>query len=78
MGLAMALNLQKRLSATGSRSLHYTNRTISRGSPLQEVGGVPCTSVQEVVETSDIVFISVWTLHQPLYQRREVYLTSSG
>jgi 3-hydroxyisobutyrate dehydrogenase-like beta-hydroxyacid dehydrogenase len=59
MGLAMALNLQNHINKSGGHPLRYTNRTISRGAPLEAIGGVPSTSVAEVVQNCDIIFISV-------------------
>jgi len=59
MGLAMAKNLQKHLKATGSSPLIFTNRTMSRGVTLQELGGVPLPSIAEVVQRADIIFSSV-------------------
>jgi 3-hydroxyisobutyrate dehydrogenase-like beta-hydroxyacid dehydrogenase len=59
MGLAMALNMQKHLNKSGYPALRYTNRTISRGAPLEELGGVPCSNVAEMIQSCDIVFISV-------------------
>jgi 3-hydroxyisobutyrate dehydrogenase-like beta-hydroxyacid dehydrogenase len=59
MGLGMSLNIQKELNKTGSPPLHYTNRTISRGEPLADIGGVACASIAELAQISDIIFISV-------------------
>ena len=59
MGIGMAKNLQKHLKTTGALALCFTNRTISRGAPLEDLGGVPCNSVAEVVRKSDIIFSSV-------------------
>jgi 3-hydroxyisobutyrate dehydrogenase-like beta-hydroxyacid dehydrogenase len=59
MGIGMAKNLQSHLRSSSAPALHYFNRTISRGEPLQDIGGVPCASITEVIEKSDIVFISV-------------------
>jgi hypothetical protein len=59
MGLAMASNLQKHLASTNAPPLHFTNRTLSRGVPLVELGGIPCPTIAEVVEKSDIIFLSV-------------------
>lgn len=55
----MAVNLQKHLSRTGAPSLHYHNRTMSRGEPLKTIGGVPCSSIGELITKSDIVFLSL-------------------
>lgn len=55
----MAVNLQKHLSRSGALSLRYHNRTMSRGEPLQAVGGVPCDSVGDLVSESDVIFMSL-------------------
>ncbi|TVY12606.1 putative oxidoreductase YfjR, partial [Lachnellula arida] len=59
MGLPMSTNLQKHLKAHSAPPLHFTNRTLSRGAPLQELGGVSVPSVSEVIKVSDIVFLSL-------------------
>lgn len=60
MGLAMATNLQRHLKSLGARDLHYTNRTLSRGAPLQDdLGAVPCASIADLVASSDIIFLSL-------------------
>lgn len=59
MGLAMAINIQKHLQRNNLPALHYTNRTLSRGDPLKEIGGIPFQSIRELVQASDVVFISV-------------------
>ncbi|KAF1943207.1 NAD(P)-binding protein [Clathrospora elynae] len=59
MGLAMATNIQKHLEEKELSSLKYWNRTISRGDPLKKLGGVPSRSIAEVVQSCDIIFISV-------------------
>lgn len=60
MGLGMAMNLQSRLSQkAGTPALRYHNRTISRGEPLQEIGGVLASNISELVATSDIIFLSL-------------------
>lgn len=59
MGLAMATNLQKHMASTKQPALLYTNRTMSRGAPLSELGSQACSSVSELVQKSDIIFISV-------------------
>jgi 3-hydroxyisobutyrate dehydrogenase-like beta-hydroxyacid dehydrogenase len=53
MGLAMAVNMQKHLTATGAPNLHYWNRTISK------LGGVACENVADVPRNCGITFISV-------------------
>ncbi|KAH8730992.1 NAD binding domain of 6-phosphogluconate dehydrogenase-domain-containing protein [Phaeosphaeriaceae sp. PMI808] len=59
MGLAMATNIQKHLTTQQSPALKYWNRTLSRGDPLQKIGGAPCSSIEELVQLCDIIFISV-------------------
>lgn len=59
MGIGMALNLQKHSSQSDAPSLHYHNRTMARGEPLKAIGGVPRSSVEELVAESDIVFLSL-------------------
>ncbi|KAH8669603.1 NAD binding domain of 6-phosphogluconate dehydrogenase [Tricladium varicosporioides] len=56
----MATNLQKHLKSLNQPdSLSFTNRTLSRGDPLLELGATSCTSADEVVLKSDITFISL-------------------
>ncbi|RDW95289.1 6-phosphogluconate dehydrogenase family protein [Coleophoma crateriformis] len=59
MGIGMAKNLQKYLTSVSAPALIYTNRTISRGVPLDALGGVPVTSVTEVAQKSEIIFSCV-------------------
>ncbi|KAH7327126.1 hypothetical protein BKA65DRAFT_554689 [Rhexocercosporidium sp. MPI-PUGE-AT-0058] len=59
MGLNMANNLQKHLAATNRPALNFTNRTLSRGVPLVELGGMHCATIQDVISKSDIIFSSV-------------------
>ncbi|KAF2993616.1 hypothetical protein E8E13_002039 [Curvularia kusanoi] len=59
MGLAMAMNVQKHLKATGAPSLHYWNRTISKGKELGELGGIACEHAADVPRQCDITFISL-------------------
>jgi pyrroline-5-carboxylate reductase len=59
MGLAMAINIQEHLKQNKLPHLHYANRTISRGDPLRELGGLPCLSIADLVQNVDVVFISV-------------------
>lgn len=59
MGLAMATNLQKHRSHTGAPSLHFHNRTMSRGDPLKELGASPSPTINDLVANSDIIFISL-------------------
>jgi 3-hydroxyisobutyrate dehydrogenase-like beta-hydroxyacid dehydrogenase len=59
MGLAMANNLQRHLAAKKALSLLYTNRTMSRGSPLQSIGGIPEPSFDKLVSRCGIIFTMV-------------------
>ncbi|KAH7014941.1 NAD binding domain of 6-phosphogluconate dehydrogenase-domain-containing protein [Ilyonectria destructans] len=59
MGLPMATNLQRHLSKIGGRDLQFYNRTMSRGEPLQGLGGVPATSIKSMVANTDIIFMSL-------------------
>lgn len=59
MGLPMAINLQKHLSATDAPGLDYFNRTITRGDPLRELGGRPSASAEELVANCDLIFLSL-------------------
>jgi 3-hydroxyisobutyrate dehydrogenase-like beta-hydroxyacid dehydrogenase len=59
MGLAMATNIQKHLTEKSLPSLKYWNRTISRGEPLKQLGGVPYSTPEDLVQNCDIIFISV-------------------
>ncbi|TDZ14560.1 Glyoxylate/succinic semialdehyde reductase 1 [Colletotrichum orbiculare MAFF 240422] len=56
MGIGMSMNLQKYLSSSGAPPLIYTNRTLSRGESLKELGAVPAKSVSEVAKKSSIIF----------------------
>ncbi|PLB53900.1 6-phosphogluconate dehydrogenase [Aspergillus steynii IBT 23096] len=56
MGLNMSLNLQNHLSKTGGLPLVFTNRTLSRGAPLEAIGGKSMATVGQVVQASDIIF----------------------
>lgn len=59
MGLGMATNLQNHLIKAKAPSLQYYNRTLSRGAPLQEIGGVARPDVKDLVKNADIVFMSL-------------------
>ncbi|KAF2131444.1 NAD(P)-binding protein [Dothidotthia symphoricarpi CBS 119687] len=59
MGLGMANNMQKHLKEKDMPSMRYWNRTLSRGEALQEIGGIPCQSIGDLVQNCDIIFISV-------------------
>lgn len=59
MGLGMATNLQRHLSQLGAPNLHYHNRSMSRGQTLQELCGVPCESISNLVSNSSVIFLSL-------------------
>ena len=59
MGLAMANNLQRHLATKKALSLLYSNRTMSRGSPLQSLGGIPEPSFDKLVSCCGIIFTMV-------------------
>ncbi|KAL3481117.1 NAD binding domain of 6-phosphogluconate dehydrogenase-domain-containing protein [Aspergillus californicus] len=59
MGLGMALNLQKYLHSNDLPPLHYSNRSLAKGQPLQAAGAIPKDNFQAVVETSDIIFTMI-------------------
>ncbi len=65
MGLAMASNLQNHLQSTKQPALLCTNRTISKGNLLSELGAKLYENVPELAQNSDIIFLSVCT-PQPL------------
>lgn len=62
MGLAMASNLQRHLVTKKSLSLLYTNRTMSRGAPLQALGAVAEPSFEKLVSRCGIIFTMVCKL----------------
>ncbi|KAK6207027.1 6-phosphogluconate dehydrogenase [Colletotrichum tabaci] len=59
MGIGMSRNLQKFISSSGAPSLIYTNRTLSRGDSLRELGAIPAETVGEVARKSDVIFSCV-------------------
>ncbi|KAI5926919.1 6-phosphogluconate dehydrogenase [Camillea tinctor] len=59
MGIGMSRNLQKYLSTSAAPPLIFTNRTLSRGDSLKELGAIPVSSVAEVAKKSDIIFSCV-------------------
>lgn len=59
MGIGMSKNLQKHLSITDALPLVYTNRTLSRGEPLESLGAIPVETVGEVAQRSNIIFSCV-------------------
>lgn len=58
----MSKNLQKYLTSVSAPALVYTNRTLSRGESLKELGAVPVETVKEVASKSDIIFSCVGLL----------------
>ncbi|KAL4954892.1 6-phosphogluconate dehydrogenase family protein [Aspergillus filifer] len=61
MGLGMALNLQNHLKANNLPPLHYSNRSLSKGQPLQDAGAIPKDNFEELVQTCDIIFTMIST-----------------
>lgn len=59
MGIGMATNLQKHLAQTSSANLIYHNRTISRGEPLDQLGASAASSIADVAQKADIIFLSL-------------------
>ncbi|KAH9219501.1 6-phosphogluconate dehydrogenase [Leptodontidium sp. 2 PMI_412] len=59
MGIGMSKNLQKYLTSTSAPALIYTNRTLSRGESLKELGAIPVETVKEVASKSEIIFSCV-------------------
>lgn len=65
MGLAMATNIQKHLKEKEAPPLRYWNRTLSRGESLKGHGGLPSQTIGELVQSCDVVFISVGSFTCP-------------
>ncbi|KAJ9133750.1 6-phosphogluconate dehydrogenase family protein [Pleurostoma richardsiae] len=59
MGIGMSRNLQEYLKSSGAPNLIFTNRTLSRGQALQDLGAIPVETVGEVAKRSDIIFSCV-------------------
>jgi 3-hydroxyisobutyrate dehydrogenase-like beta-hydroxyacid dehydrogenase len=59
MGLAMASNLQRHLATRKALSLIYSNRTMSRGSALEALGGTPEPNFEKLVSKCGIIFTMV-------------------
>ncbi|KAF6833536.1 6-phosphogluconate dehydrogenase family protein [Colletotrichum musicola] len=59
MGIGMALNLQSHLAANGLPPLRYSNRTLSRGDALREVGGLPERDFETLLLKSTVVFTMI-------------------
>ncbi|KAL4752275.1 hypothetical protein BDW72DRAFT_192221 [Aspergillus terricola var. indicus] len=61
MGLSMARNLQRHLQAQGQPALHYSNRSLAKGQPLQDAGATPEKDFESLVQVCDIIFTMVST-----------------
>ncbi|KAL2814028.1 6-phosphogluconate dehydrogenase family protein [Aspergillus granulosus] len=61
MGLGMALNLQKHLQTQGQSPLHYSNRSLVKGQPLQDAGAIPERDFECLVQTCNIIFTMIST-----------------
>ncbi|KAI0111066.1 6-phosphogluconate dehydrogenase [Nemania sp. FL0031] len=59
MGIGMSQNLHTYLRSSQAPSLLYTNRTLSRGQTLQELGAISISTVGELARRSDIIFSCV-------------------
>ncbi|CDM28645.1 hypothetical protein DTO013E5_922 [Penicillium roqueforti] len=59
MGLAMASNLQRHLATKKALSLIYSNRTMSRGAPLQALGAIPVANFEKLVSQCGIIFTMI-------------------
>ena len=55
----MATNIQKHMKEKALPSMKYWNRTQSRGEPLSEKGAISSQSIAELVQSCEVVFISV-------------------
>ena len=74
MGLGMSKNLQKYLSSISAPPLIYTNRTLSRGESLKELGAVPAETVGDVAKKSDIIFSCVCSRGDFWSRRRKLII----
>lgn len=75
MGQAMASNLQRHLVSKKALSLIYSNRTMSRGAPLQALGGTPEHNFEKLVSKCGIIFTMVgYSWHE----RQRIRLTMPG
>lgn len=59
MGSGMAANLQKFLTKDSRPNLIYYNRTTSKGDGLKALGGVPATSIEQLVTKCSVIFSCV-------------------
>lgn len=64
MGLAMASNLQRHLATKKALNLIYSNRTMSRGSPLPALGAIPEPNFEKLVSQCEIIFTMVRRSHR--------------
>lgn len=55
----MASNLQRHLVARKALNLVYSNRTMSRGAPLQALGAIPEPSFETLFSQCGIIFTMV-------------------
>ncbi|OQE41094.1 hypothetical protein PENCOP_c005G00631 [Penicillium coprophilum] len=55
----MASNLQRHLASKKALSLVYSNRTMSRGTPLQALGAIPEPNFEKLVSKCGIIFTMV-------------------
>ncbi|KAJ2851658.1 hypothetical protein IWW36_000981 [Coemansia brasiliensis] len=63
MGIEMACNLQKYRKQQGHSSIIVYNRTKSKCQTVAELGAQAAASVAEVVQTSDLLFLSLFGDH---------------
>lgn len=59
MSLGMAKNLQKYLSSQGEKPLLLWNRTLSKLKPVVDLGGKTVDTVDQLIQSSDIIFSCV-------------------
>ena len=59
MGTGMASRIQKHLTEQNAQALKVYNRTGSRCEPLEKIGAIKSTSVEQLCRESTIIFISV-------------------
>ena len=60
MGSAIAMN--QYLTKSEAPTLRYNNRTMFRGQGLRDLEAMPRDSVAELVQQSDLVFLSVCSI----------------
>lgn len=59
MGTGMAANLQRFLTKDSRPNLIYYNRTAAKGDGVKALGGVPATSIEQLVAKCDVIFSCV-------------------